>query len=624
MTAVRSSTTPWRRVLVAAALVLATGLAAGVAHAEGEAKDFEAANVRWTLPDDWKWMEPSADDKATGVFAQAVSDDSHIHAFGMSTASNGLPLDDRVEELAQSFRAWVSGSLAGSKVVDTVLAGRDAKCVIYVGTDANGNDIQVRAYAMETGGKFYHLVMRIFHNDEATRTDELNALRDGFQLVKGGGTQLTVESFTEVPRGGAAGGGGSGGGDAGPKVSQDDKSTGDEPWPEKGPVREGNKISLPDYNFEWTLPDGGPFSWRNPIADVAALVEGSVAIEVLGVVDRVKGEFDPEDAPKQNVCRGFLVVQVLKGQHDSKKFIRDERFHRAIEQNFGLNEFDSRGSRNVDEVPVGNGKGVMALRVASNPAGVNRNVVFFQVNLRGILYTWWFLIDGYPEDRLKQFQPLLSKLLAGVRFPESTDFVAGPLIPTDGMATFSGKRGTAKDEEKKYEISGFSWTARTTRSVGGYTPTDGWVFKKPPGLAELIVGERGLQLALETRSEDGQCYIYYSVWAEATARLKDEKREPEAIIDEHAKSWLSTLGDSAKASKSGKAPYFRPGAYEGEKGLKYEFTATVDGVPYTEEGYIVDHKQTTYWVRIQLGGKNAEKVLKDELKAIKKGFSWAR
>ncbi|MCA9314160.1 MAG: hypothetical protein H6806_06705 [Planctomycetes bacterium] len=619
MTAVRSSTTLWRRALAAAALVLATGLAAGVAQAAGETKEFEAANVRWTLPDDWKWMEPSADDKASGVFAQAASEDSHIHAFGMSGPSNGLSLEERVQELAVSFRAWVSGNLIGSKVLDTVLAGRDAKCVVYVGTDANDNDIQVRAYAVETDGKFYHLVMRVFHNEESSRADELNALRDGFQLIKGGGTQVTVETFTEIPRSGAAGGGGDG-----PKVSQDDKSTGDEPWPEKGPVRDGNKISLPEFNFEWTLPADGPFSWRNPIPDMSALVEGGVAVQVLAVVDRVKGEFDPEDAPKQNACRGYLLVEVLKIQHDSKKYIRDERFHRWIEQNFGVSEFDSRGSRNVDEVPVGNSKGVMALRLGSNKQGIDRHLVCFQVNLRGILYTWWFVIDGYAPDRLKQFQPLLSKLMAGVRFPENTDYVPGPLIPTDGLATFSGKRGKAKDEEKKYEISGFSWTARSTRSAGGYTATDGWVFKKPPGLAELLVGERGLQLALETRSEDGQCYIYYSVWAEATARLQNEKREPEAIIDDHAKSWLSTLGDTAKASKSGKSPYFRGGSYEGEKGLKYEFTATVDGVPYTEEGYVIDHKQTTYWVRIQLGGKNAEKVLKDELKAIKKGFSWAR
>ena len=153
MTAVRSSTTLWRRALAAAALVLATGLAAGVAQAAGETKEFEAANVRWTLPDDWKWMEPSADDKASGVFAQAASEDSHIHAFGMSGPSNGLSLEERVQELAVSFRAWVSGNLIGSKVLDTVLAGRDAKCVVYVGTDANDNDIQVRAYAVETDGK---------------------------------------------------------------------------------------------------------------------------------------------------------------------------------------------------------------------------------------------------------------------------------------------------------------------------------------------------------------------------------------------------------------------------------------------------------------------------------------
>jgi len=344
---------------------------------------------------------------------------------------------------------------------------------------------------------------------------------------------------------------------------------------------------------------------------------------VVAQLERVKGEFDPEDAPKHNTLMGVLFMAEMPGQHDSDKWIRSPEFERELMADYGFTSFNSSKSR-TQGIPLGNHKGVMAVREGERQNGTSAVIVHIEATLRGWIYRWYFLIEGYEGDRFKQFQPFLNGLFGGIHFLENTEFVPGPLIGTDGIATFSGKRGTAKDEEKKYEISGFSWTAPSNRSRGGYTPTDGWVFKKPPGLAEIHQGERGLQLALETRSEDGQSYIYYSIWAEATARLQNEKREPEMIIDDHAKSWLSTLGDGAKCSKSGKAPFFRPGSYEGEKGLKYEFTATVDGVPYTEEGYVIDRKQTTYWVRIQLGGKDAEKALKSELKAIQKGFTWAR
>jgi hypothetical protein len=597
-----------RRLLFALLVVPFCG---GLAGADDLTKEFKSANVRWTLPNaEYTWQELSDDETKSGYIGRAVSDDKNVTCFGMAGDSGGLALSDRMEEMTGALQSYAGGGVSGVKQVGAVLAGLDGRCVVIAGRSATDVEIQVRGYGIEAGGRMYHLILIIQNDVQKERQDELNALREGFQLIKGGGTKEAVETFDEV-------GGGS--------RSADDGAGDGEAWPEKGPVRDGDKLTFTNYNLEWTLPKDGPFSWRSPIRDLANMFkrEGnsvliSPGIRTVARLERKKGEFEGDDTPTHNELLGLMFLFELEGGYDSAKWVRDPEFDRKLEKENGFTNLNSAKSRVVDSVPIGNSNGVMVLR-DGEMRGVGTTLVYFEVVLRGWLYRWYFWIQGYEPDRLKQFQEPIQKLMAGVHFPESVNFVEGPLIATDGLATFGGKRGDDVDKEKEYNRAGYSWSSK-----GGYSGSKGLSFKKPEGLAYLGGGERGLQLAVEGRSEDGQAYIYFSVWTEATGRLQNEGRSEESIVDDHAKAWLSTLGDSALCSKSGKTPYYKNGAFEGAKGLKYEFTATYDDKPYVEEGYVVKQRQNTYWIRIQFGGENAEKKLGKLFKAIKKGFAWDR
>ena len=578
--------------------------------------EFKAANLRWTLPNaEYTWQEVSSEESQSGYVARAVSDDKNVLCFAMAGDSGGLDLSDRMEEMGRALRTYAAGGVAGTKEVGAVLAGLDGRCVVIAGTSASDVPMQIRGYGVAAGGRFYHLIM-ILQNDvqkDEDRRDELNALRDGFQLIRGGGTKEVTEAFDEIGGGGGA-------------TTSDDGAGDGEPWPEKGPPRDGNKVTFTDFNLEWTLPEGGPFSWRSPIRDLANVfrrtdrgVSMSPAIRLVGTVKRVRGEFNEEGLPDNNELSGVLMMAEMPGQYDSNGHVRSPEFERDTQQQFGFSEFNSSKKRIVDSAPVGNYKGVAVVLDGPLANGATATLLHFEVTLRGWLYRWYFLITGAEKDRFQQFQPLINELMAGVRFPENVDYVAGPLVATDGLATFGGKRGEDVDKEKEYKRAGYSWSTQS-----GYAGTKGFTFEKPEGLAFLGGGERGLQVAVEGRSDDGQAYVYFSVWTEATGRMQNEGRDEEMVVDDHAKAWLSSLGESARCSKSGKLPYFKNGAFEGAKGLKYEFTATYNDKPYVEEGYVVKQRQNTYWIRLQFGGDNAEKKLSKLIKAIKKGFSWDR
>ncbi len=608
------------RPLLVLALVFATGHGV-VGAADDLTASYPGANVRWTLPNfEYTWQELSSIDKDAGSFARAVSDDKNVVAIGTSSPTGGLSVDERIEEMRSSLAAFASAGVRTTVRRPTVLAGIDGQVVILAGETKHDTSIQIRGYAIERDGTFYHLILLIQNDVHETRLDELNALRDGFQLIKGGGTKTVTETFTEA-------------GSAPRSEQRDDGASDQEPWPADGPVREGNKLTFTGYNLEWTLPANGPFSWRSPIRDIKNAFQRdgnrtsiSPVVHVMASVERTKGEFDPEDAPKSNVLQGYLVLFELAGQHDPADFVRSPEFDRLIPEIYGFSEVASTGSQ-IRPIDLGNGKAIMVTREGTRADGRTASAVFIETVLRGWLYRWIFTIEGYEKDRTRTFGRPLAELMKGVRFIEATDFVAGPLVPTDGLATFTGSRGIGLGEETQLALPGFSWAPRTASSLGGYTETDGWTFKKSKAFAQLALAQpksQGLQMAIEGRTPDGQGYVYFSIWAEAAARLQNERKEPESIIDDHAKAWLAGLGDTAKCSKSGKPPYHRQGAFEGEKGLKYEFTARFKDVPYVEEGYVFKHKQTTYWVRLQIGGNPADKGVKDLVNSVKKGFAWAR
>ena len=610
--------------LVSGLVVLALGLVLGSApHASADetlTKEVKAANLKWTLPNDgYKWLKVAASDKQAGVVAAAQALDGSVHAMLMTGPSNNLELGERTKEVGQMIAPYAGGGVTAQKTLDTVFTGHPGTVVVIAGETPQGTVVQIRGYSSLVGKRFYHLILRCFNGSQESRVDELNALRAGVTLFKGQGKQTTKETFAEVGDGGAASAGGSPTGE-------------NEPWPAKGPKRDGNKVTFPGFNLEWTKPEDSPFVWRDPIEDLSkaySFTKSGASIRPVlwwdGQLKREPKEFDPEDVPTKHSCTGVMHVVQLQFAWNTQEYVRSPRFEDKMKQTWGLSELISSKTRVRELKKLGNFKGTMVTMRGERKKGDGTiDLVYIETVLRGWMYRWEFAISGFAKDRFKAFQPAISAALAGIHFPENNDFAAGPLA-TEGITLFGGTRGKNIEKQTKYKRSGLSWSSGAIAgSKPGYSKTKGLAFVKPKGISELASNPTHLLFAGEGRSADGQNYVYLSVFAEAVARLRHEKKSEETMLDGHAAAWRGGAGDDAKCSKSGKPPFGKAGAWKGEKGLKYTFYGAYGKKPYVEEGYIVKSRQTVYWIRIQTGGPKGakDKEIKKMIKSFKKGFKW--
>ncbi len=151
------------------------------------------------------------------------------------------------------------------------------------------------------------------------------------------------------------------------------------------------------------------------------------------------------------------------------------------------------------------------------------------------------------------------------------------------------------------------------------------MFEKPEGIAHIKVQDsmnRDLKFVGEGRSEDGKAYIYFEI---RTFRLNipnTPNPDPEKFIEKRAQDWEAGAGEGA--SLGGKKLKFKKGSFGKARGLTYEFTGTLDNEPVIEEGWIVKHKATMLWIKMQYIGKDADSKHKKVAKAIKKGMNYNR
>ncbi len=590
-----------RSLRTALPILLALLLVPSTAAQAGPKKDFASEGFSWALPDGWVFGTVSPDEKQHGIVAKADCEDASITAY-VYTQQSDLDVAGRVNDIKGAGGEGI-GRVAKQVVKDTTLGGIKGKVVIKRIKADGGGEGHFRTYVIHTGGRFYQLIVQAWHDSQSGQVEGLNALRRGFQLAKPGKAKHADESFDEVDGGdsdgadgadGADGGGatnGGGGGDGRPAN-----------WPASGPTLEGRCVKLPEHNLEWTLPDG-PLRWIGAIDNPKA--ESGRFMWAGGRIERKKKEFE-KDTPDTNQLILDVIAQKAPPGFKPSDFVTGSRAQDLIQEQWRtLTDINTSKTRNKDEVKVGNASGAY-VKFEGTQNGMHRVVMMFVVVLRGQLYFFRGIGDGHT-DAYKHLAPHVGKALKGIKFLETREDQRGPLA-IESVPDFAAKRGDGHGKEKSYTLPGIT-------------------FEKPPEMAKVPAGgsmERELRWAGEARSEDGKAYLYFDVsaWQLNISNVPNPKEED--IINKRAQQWKAGAGETASRSKKDKPPFFKKGSFGRGKGLKYEFTGDIDGVPFVEEGYVVKYKNNLLRFRFQYGGEDAEKKLKDLIKSVKKGIKWKK
>ena len=230
-------------------------------HAAAAEKEFSDAGVKWKLPDGWSFSPVSGAEKGAGFFAKVECSSASVEVWAYAKASDGLDVAQRAAELKQAGAEGM-GSVQKTKVLDTTLSGVKGKVVVQRIQADGGTPGHFRKYVIVSGGKFYQLLMRCWHDAHSSVGDEINAVRQGFRLLKGAGGKDATETLSEVD-------------EAAAKDDDDDDSDDDEGddedddgWPRNGPKKEGRKVSMDNHNFRWDLPEASKFEWTGATDNV--------------------------------------------------------------------------------------------------------------------------------------------------------------------------------------------------------------------------------------------------------------------------------------------------------------------------------------------------------------------
>ena len=591
-----------RTLRTAVPALLALLLLPALAVEAGPKKDFESHGFSWSLPDGWAFGTLSPEEKQNGIVAKADCEEASITAY-IYVQESDLDVDGRVNDIKGAGGEGV-GSVAKQVVKDTTLSGVKGKVVIKRIKADGGGQGHFRTYIIHTGGRFYQLIIQAWHESEKGQVAGLNGVRKGFRLAKAGKAEDADESFDEVGGGsddagsdspGDSSGGNHGGGDAGGGAPQN--------WPANGPKLEGRCLKLDHRNVHWDLPEG-PLNWVGARDDAKpAPTDLSRFAWAAGRIERKKKEFE-KDTPDFNTLTMDIWVRQIPAGFKAENFIQNGGAQDFIEKNLRvLTDINTGKSRNKLDVTIGNYTGAFA-KWEGEHRGANRVVMMFVVTLRSELYIFLGVGDGHT-DVYRTTAPVAADMLKGIKFLETTEDQRGP-IAIQSVPDFAAARGEGLGKEKSYTLPGVT-------------------FEKPPEMAKIPAGgsmERELRWAGEARSEDGKAYLYFDISAWQLNIPNTPNTDPEEVIGKRAQQWKAGAGETASRSKKDKPPFFKKGSFGKGRGLKYEFTGDLDGVPFTEEGYVVKYKNNLLRFRFQYGGEDAEKKLKDVIKAVKKGIDW--
>ncbi len=560
-------------------------------HASAAEKEFSDAGVKWKLPDGWSFSPVSGAEKGAGFFAKVECSSASVEVWAYAKATDGLDLAQRAAELKQAGAEGM-GSVQKTKVLDTTLSGVKGKVVVQRIQADGGTPGHFRKYVMVSDGKFYQLLMRCWHDAHTSVGDEINAVRQGFRLLKGAGGEDAKETLTEVDAAADKGDAEDGAKEGGSASDEEDDG-----WPKNGPKKEGRKVSMLNHNFSWDLPEASKFEWTRATSNVKNKTGNFMS--AMARVKRKKKEYE-KNTPDNNVAQmdvillntnpGFKPVNWIKQGH-AKDYV--------VKQLGALTEV--AGSTNKDSVKFGNHRASF-VKLTGTFKGKKRVVMVFVVMLRGQAYFISAIVQGHT-DAYKQMAPLVGKAIRGITFPETDEPVRGPLL---GMIPdYAWIRG--KDAKKEKTITG-----------------PGFQFRKPKTLAQVNIRDsmnRDVRFVGEARSADGKAYFYYEIRTFKLNQPNTPNPKEETFVEKRAQDWEAGAGKEAYLG--GKKLKFKKSSYGKAKGLSYEFTGHLGDEPVMEEGWVVKHKSTLLWIKHQFIGADAEKLLgrlaKDCKKAVKFG-----
>ncbi len=565
--------------LLGLTLALAPAVWADEEDEGGETKEWKSHNLRWTLPDseDWTFAEPDPQSKAAGYFAMVKHASNSIQAtFYVSVRpTGGLTLAERGDEMLSNARASMQEVTKAEKNA-AVLSGLPGTSIEVTGT-VSGVKAYIQSHAIVYKDKFYTLYVRVWYGHQNTYEDEIAEVRDGLRLIEGAGKTATPDDDE----------GNEGEGDEGgtkPESGDGDAARTPDSWPENGPKKEGDKITFPSQNLVWTLTDSA-FSITKVIADETAKSGNFLELEM-------------REGP--NHCAVTLLIQDRPPGFDIRSFADDpETLNRIAER---METRIPGGAKIEKDLDIGNSTGVR-LTVAGKVKDTYATIIETAVALDVKLYRWVAVVRGERDCHLHFIKPI-DEILAGVHFPKTTETVAGPIAgPVAAHVVERGKR-----KGKHFNLL-----------------APGVKVRKPKNMAQIDEGlqDEEIRFALETRTEEGDAYLYCDLRVYEKAKMTEQGRKLIHLLDERAQQWLADAGSGAKLSSTGAdEPPKKSGFWASAKGLVYEFTAELNGHPFVEKGWIVTKGKRVFFIRFQFGGKDAEDKLESTFKSIEKNWQW--
>jgi hypothetical protein len=569
--------------LLAAVLLVA---ALPAAADETPKRRFADSNFEWRLPsEDWQWQEVTPDQKTAGYQVGALrhTDGGAITAIVRVVPTNGLSLDELLEEVKGALQGNPFDKVTGTRKDKVRLSGLEGTLLVAQGT-AGEKAVHQRIWSIAAGGKFHQVFVTCWMGAEGKAAAELDALRRGYRLLQGAGPEEPEPA-------------------TGPALS-DEEPTLEEgaAWPAGGPRREGNRLVFPSHNLEWAIPEGSPFRWTASTADETKFGVQVIAEARAPVVgDAPAGGGAP--APTENICR--LTLQILEAGAGFTPRLWVESPDSQDELAKAFDRVDINKTKIVREIDIGNTSGVALQMAGAVKGGAIGFLRVYLVMVRGKVYVFEANMQG-TKDADDAFREPLKALLAAARFPNLQEPVRGPLA-ISGIGALGKVRGFGAGEERE-----------------GTGP--GYTTRKPKELSEINHDPQAVptefKFAWEWRSADEQHYFYFDLSSYKAADMQGSRVTEQDFVKTRESQWREHAGSSAVVTGKGKENWSKA-EFARAKGIGYRFTGDLDGAPFVERGYIVRHKQSVYWVRLQFGGKDAEKALDKMAKAVEKALKFA-
>jgi hypothetical protein len=574
-----------RHVLAAlcAALLLVAARAPARAEGEGEpnVREFPEHNFKWTLPASWAFEDPSDDDKAAGFVVKAVRNVSQgvmVTAYVQVRDAGSTTVEQNLGMVAENKKKGLKDVEA--KQEDAAWSGApSSRRLRVVGMAENGSRIVWIVHGAIVSGKYHQLDLRCVNGAHHQIGDEVSAAVAGYRFLEGA---------SDVPDAPPPGEGGNGGGNPLVRSFPKLKLTWTLPEPPKAPP-EGQQPEAPAP--EGGDPDKKPvvkkWGWVNAgNPDIDLLGEGLVAVAALLY----------DDAPAIEVR---LALPKAADDVNPSDIVR-------FEGNFEgwKNNFESTPIPKIDEeAMLGNARGAFRSLTGKSKEGRPLYVRVAFASVKSRLFQVIVIAHDGAEGK---DTPWLKSVLDGLKWEDTKTGVRGPwAVPFRSRTESRGSEGIDAGKKAPFKSSAMSLTKPAAWERIKFSAADGgfetWVF------------------AAEAR--EGDAYVFAGVQRFDAASMKKASppKEPDTFVDDLENDWRNTMDEPVTRPKSEKTNR-APGSFATGKGWQFEFTGKKEGQPWVERGWVVQAKGSIFIVRVQFGGKDAEKLLKDDWDDLRKSI----